>query len=217
MTRAIVSIFIVGLSFGMGTCVSSCGPLLLSYIAGTKKSALKGLIVYFLFSAARITAYLILGLAVFFLGRFAQERIFAGALFKYILLLGGLFIVFIGILMIAGKNLDFKFCRFLYSNVLERDKKSILIFGLTVGLLPCAPLLATLSVVGLTAKSWLESVLYSIAFGMGTVLSPLILLVIFAGFIPQFLGNNQKIYRIFSIICGLIIVILGIRLITKVF
>jgi sulfite exporter TauE/SafE len=158
-----------------------------------------------------------LGGAVFFLGRFAKERLFIGPLFKYIIILGGFFIVIVGLLMLLGKRWEFKLCQFLYKNILEHDKKSIVILGIIIGILPCAPLLAILSYTGLIAKSWLEAVLYSFSFGLGTFMSPLILLVMLAGAIPKFLLDKKEIYKVFSFVCGLIIVFLGIQLIRRAF
>jgi sulfite exporter TauE/SafE len=218
MLKSVISIFILGLSFGSGPCMASCGPILISYIAGTGKGPLKGFISYVVFSLARLVAYTILGLLVFFLGRFAEQRLFSGVLFKYLIASGGVFIIITGVLMLAGRSLEFKLCRFLYRNILERDKKSLFIFGLVVGLLPCAPLLATLFYAGLTSKSWPESALYGMSFGLGTFISPLAILAGLAGFLPRLMHNLKAVYcRIFSFICGLIIIFLGVQLLRKVF
>ncbi len=119
----------------------------------------------------------------------------------------------LGILRLARKPWNF-----LQEKMLEQDKKSTVILGLLIGFLPCAPLLVILSYVGLISKTWTNSLLYSFSFGMGTFVSPLILLAIFAGLIPQFLLNKKAVYsRIFSFICGLVIILLGIQLITQAF
>jgi sulfite exporter TauE/SafE len=213
--KTIGSIFILGLSFGAGPCLVSCGPILLSYIAGTKKNVFKGIWVYILFSCARIVSYLVLSLAVFYLGRFAEQRLFGALFYKYVVLLGGLFILVTGVLMALGKKWEFKLWQFLYRNILERDQKSVFLLGLVIGLLPCGPLLAILSYLGLISKNWLQSVTYGLSFGLGTFVSPLILLVLLAGIIPKFLTG--KIYRIFSFICGLIIIFFGLQLIFRFF
>jgi sulfite exporter TauE/SafE len=197
--------------------MASCGPILISYIAGTKKDILKSLLVYFLFSLARIFVYLSLSLLIYYLGVFATER-FLGNISKYILILGGLFIIAIGSLMMLGKRLESKSCRFLEKKVLEHDKKTIIAFGLAIGLIPCAPLLAVLSYIGLVSKAWVNSLLYAFSFGLGTLLSPLILLVILAGLIPRWLKDKTSVYNhAFNFICGLIIVILGSRLLIRAF
>ena len=169
------------------------------------------------FSLSRITVYLLLGLAVFFLGRLSLEKKlgdFSGTVF----IMGGSFIILVGILTILGRSIGFMPGRFLQKNIIERDKKSIVMFGLVTGLAPCAPLLAVISYVGLISKHWLQALLYSLFFGIGTFVSPLILLVIAAGSIPHFLPDKKQFFgRIFNFICGLLIVVLGLQLIMRVF
>ncbi len=173
--------------------------------------------VYILFSVARISVYVALSLAIFFLSRFAIERLLGG-LYKYVLILGGGFIIIIGLFMVFGKKLEFNFWQSLYKNLLERDKKSIFTVGLIIGLLPCAPLLSILSYVGLISRTWLSSLLYSLSFGIGTFVSPLIMLTILAGIIPRIFLEKKAIYSsIFSLICGLTIIFLGIQLIWRAF
>ncbi len=146
-----------------------------------------------------------------------MERLLGG-LYKYVLLLGGGFIIIIGLAMAFGKKLEFKFCQFLHKNLLERDGRSIFVVGLIIGLLPCAPLLSILSYVGLISRTWLSSLLYALSFGLGTFVSPLILLAILAGIIPRILLEKKAVYYpVFTIICGFTIIFLGIQLILRAF
>ena len=228
MNKIILSLFLTGLALGSGPCLASCGPFLITYIAGARKNVSKGVMVYVLFSSARIFVYVLLSLLIFFLSRFFIERLL-GNLYKYVLILGGGFIITIGLFMAFGKRLEFsrilrdpvwagKFCQSLYKHLLGRDKKSIFTVGLVIGLLPCAPLLSILSYVGLISRTWFSSLLYALSFGIGTFVSPLILLVILAGLIPRFFSKEKAIYySIFSLICGLMIIFLGIELISRAF
>jgi sulfite exporter TauE/SafE len=217
VNKIILSLFLTGLLFGSGPCIASCGPFLIAYIAGTKKDIPKSIATYILFSSARIFVYLGLSLAIFFLSRFVIEKIL-GNLSKYLLILGGGIIVLIGAFLTLGKRWEFNPWQFLYQNILEHDKKSIVAVGLIVGLLPCAPLLAILSYVGLISRTWFSSLVYTLSFGVGTFISPLILLTVLAGLIPRFLGDKKILYyQIFSFICGLTIVFLGIQLIIRAF
>jgi sulfite exporter TauE/SafE len=217
MNKIIVGLFLSGLLFGSGPCIASCGPILVSYIVGTKKSIFKGLVVYILFSLSRISVYLVLSVLIFFLGNFLLER-FLRNFSKYILALGGAFIILVGVLLAGSRRLEFRPWQFLEKNIIRRDKKSMLALGLVTGLLPCAPLLAILSYVGLVSKSWLESLFYSFSFGLGTFISPLVLLVILAGLIPKFLVDKKGLYaQIFSFISGLVIIFLGLQLVRRAF
>lgn len=213
MIHNIISIFVLGLSFGWGPCLASCGPLLLSFTAGTKKNASKSLGAYFLFSFTRVCVYLILGLLVFFFGRLIFDKL--STLFKGILLIGGFFIIILGLVMSLGRDFKFGICKLLHRHTIEYDKRSLIIFGIVLGFLPCIPLITVLSYSSLVAKSWLENILYVFAFGLGTILSPLIILAIFSGFLPRVLDGKSVYERVFRVFCGLIIIFLGIQLIIK--
>ncbi|MFH1397437.1 MAG: sulfite exporter TauE/SafE family protein [Candidatus Omnitrophota bacterium] len=212
----ILNMFLTGLLFGSGPCLASCGPILVTYIAGTKKNIAKAVISYVLFSLSRILVYLVLSLAIFFIGALSVEKIslnYSGLVYK----IGGGFIVLIGLFMVLGKRIGYPhFLNSLSKGLLEKDKKSVCLLGLIVGLLPCAPLLAVFSYIALAAKSTLESLVYGLSFGIGTILSPLILLVIASGALSGFIRKKEEVYRrVFSLACGLIIIFLGLQLILR--
>lgn len=213
--KIVLSLFLMGLSFGSGPCLASCGPILLSYTVGTRKNILNSLNVYILFSLARIAVYIALSLTIFFLGQFIIDTYFA-RFSKYIVTLFGIFLIIIGILTAIGQDLKFPLCQFLHKNLIMHDKKSVMAMGLIIGLMPCAPLLALFSYSGLVAKTALQALTYSISFGLGTFLSPLLILSVAAGIIPNFLRNLKCIYyKILSFVCGSILVFLGIQLIGR--
>ncbi len=217
MNKTAFGIFLLGLFLGSGPCLASCGPLLVSYVAGTGKSPRAGVLSYFLFSWTKILAYLILCLAIFFSGRLAIEMAWVN-FSKYIFILGGLFIIALGIFIALGSRLEFQPWWKLRAKFIKNDRKSMLILGLITGLLPCAPLLAALSYIGLISASWPAALLYGLSFGIGTLFSPLMALTIFAGVIPGFFLRTNNLYRrIFNLICGLIIILLGLRLFWRVF
>lgn len=118
--------------------------------------------------------------------------------------------------MILGNKMESGLCRNLQNKFLERDKKSIMLMGLVMGIAPCAPFLAVLSYVGLIAKTWFQSLLYGLAFGLGTLISPLILLTAFSGLLQRWIGSRQLVFgRVFNALCALIIIFLGLQLIFK--
>lgn len=215
MLKIILSLFLSGLFFGSGPCLASCGPLLISYVAGAKKQIVKSFLAYVLFSLARICVYLIVGGLIFSLGRFFTERALSG-FSKYILWSGGVFIIGIGILTASGRSFESGICGFLQRKFLKTDKKSIILLGVVIGLLPCAPLLALFSYTGLVAKSWGQSILYNLSFGIGTFFSPLLPLVLVSGFLSKFINKQAVIYqRAFSFIAGIVIIYLGAQLLIR--
>ena len=213
MFKLALSFFILGLSFGLGPCVASCGPLLISYTAATNKNILQSLKAYLLFSLSRVLVYIGLSLAIFLFGQLAGYIL--GAYARYLFALGGLFIVIIGLLVIFGKGVDFKFFRKLRDFLLKKDSKTIIILGLIIGILPCAPFISIVSYIGLVTKHWWDSLFYGLAFGLGTVFSPLFILVVLCGFIPRII-SQQRFCRIFNAL-WFIIIFLVVQLIRRVF
>jgi sulfite exporter TauE/SafE len=208
-------VFVSGILLGSGACLASCGPVFISYCIGTQKNIRKSLGSCCAFSVGRISIYILFALVIYFLGKLALEH-FLGGSFKYVLIAGGSFIILVGLLMSLGKNIEFKFLGALQNKIIAKDTKSLFLMGIIVGILPCAPLFSILSYIGLVSKNWLSSLLYSLFFGLGTAISPLILLTVFAGIVSHLLCDRTAIYhRVFSIVCGMIIMLSGIHLIMR--
>ncbi len=217
MHKIFISLFFSGILFGSGLCLSSCGPILISYVSGSQKSAAAGMLAYAVFSLSRISVYLALSIFIFFAGRFAVENT-VNEWHRHIAFLGGIFIIFIGILVAAGKHFEFTRINWLQKKLIQHDKKSLIMLGVIMGLAPCSPLLAVLSYIGLISKTWVESLAYALTFGAGTFLSPLLLLVALSGSINRFLIQKEDIYRrVFNAACGTIIIVFGIHLLVKRF
>ena len=140
MFKGAFSLFLFGVSLGFGPCVASCGPLLISYVAGTKRNVPQSLQAYGLFSLGRGVAYITLCVIVFALGQLALHQL--ARVTSLLRIAAALFIIFMGVLLILGKGLNLSSCHALKNHFIEKDKKSILIFGFLTGLMPCAPLFA---------------------------------------------------------------------------
>jgi len=220
MLRIALSIFLSGLFLGAGPCLVSCGPFLVSFIAGNKKNIKQSLWIWLIFSLSRVFAYLVLGVIAGLLSQEVIYRIYDDFLAKCIFFIGGSLVSLIGILMILNQYPQIRLCQLLKNKLVNQDTKSIAVFGLVIGLLPCAPLVTMLTYAGLISRHPGENLLYILAFGLGTATSPLLILSGLAGFIPRIISGASKTgafgaLRVFSIICGLIMIILGIQLIGK--
>lgn len=207
------SFFLLGLAFGIGPCLASCGPLLISYIAGTNKTIKESILVYTLFSLSRVLVYSILSIAIFLFGQ-ALTNYFLGNLSRYLFIFGGLFIIIVGILIMLGKSPENKLCQRMHSFFLKKDRKTVVLLGVIIGILPCAPLISIFSYIGLMAKTWVSALFVGLFFGIGSALSPLLILAAASGAISRFVSNN-KFYRIFYFFCGLIIIFFGVQLLRK--
>lgn len=207
-----MSFFLLGFSFGAGPCLVACGPLFLSYSAGTGKGLAGSALAYILFSFSRIAVYLALGIAIFLFGQ-AMTNYALGSFSRYLYVIGGSFIILLGVFIAIGKNLNHAFCHKIQGAFIKKDAKTLVILGMVVGILPCAPLISVISYIGLIARTWFDSLLFSLYFGLGTAVSPLFLLALFTGLIPKWM--NPRILKLFNLACGLVVVFLGARLIRR--
>lgn len=215
MLDFIASFFLLGLTFGAGPCLASCGPVLICYVAGSGRGMAKGFKAYLLFSSVRIFVYLAMVTVVFFLGK-ALNAIQGFS--KFISVGGGIFIILVGMFMAMGRKMEFGFFKTVKEHFLDRENRSIIVLALITGLLPCAPLIAVLYFIGASSRSLFSSLLNSFSFGLGTFLSPLIFLVILGAWIPRFFSLRNNLYgRIFNLVCGLITIFLGARMAWRFF
>lgn len=210
--KIFLSFFLLGFSFGAGPCLVACGPLFLSYSAGTGKGLARSALAYILFSFSRIAVYLALGIAIFLFGQ-AMTNYALGSFSRYLYIFAGAFIVLLGFFIAIGKNFNHAFCHKIQGFLIKKDAKTIIILGMVIGILPCAPLISVISYIGFIAKSWWDSLTFSLYFGLGTIASPLFLLALFTGLIPRFM--HPKIMKLFNFACGLVVVFLGARLICR--
>lgn len=214
MVRVVLSLFLTGVFLGGGPCLLSCGPLLVSYITATKENPLGGLKTYIIFSLTRIFVYLIFGLLVGLFGEWVLHKFFESQGLKVLFFLFGLFLLILGFfLMIEKFPIGQKCSSLLHQRLLKKDIKNIIIFGLIVSFSPCLPLMAVLGYIALISDHWLKGVAYMGAFGLGTVISPMIIFSLFAGWSAKVLKGHEKVFRILKIICGAVLFYLGINLI----
>lgn len=208
-----LQIFGIGFSFGVfGPCFLVCTPVLITYIAGTKRTfgeAVKDILV---FLSGRFLAYIFLGALAGLSGALIRE--FAGSQLSYAFrqLAGAVTIFFAGIILMSK---DHTACACHGPNNRLLNFGSIFLFGLFIGIVPCAPLLALLFDISLMSKGIFDGALYAAAFGIGTFLSGLIMVSIIAGLvtrIPAAFVRSKWLNIIFKIACALLLAGLGASL-----
>lgn len=206
------SLFLTGLVLGYGPCLLSCGPMLVSYIAATKEGPAGGLRTYAIFALTKILVYLALGVLVGFFGEFVLHRLFESAWLKFFYFGFGVFLFILGVLLCAEKFPWGKKCSGWFGAGGQKDIKNIIVFGLVVSFSPCWPLLAVLGYIALISDHWTKGLLYMGSFGLGTVISPMIVLSMAAGWIARVLHRHERILRLTRIFCGAILCYLGFAL-----
>jgi sulfite exporter TauE/SafE len=169
----IFELFTIGITMAFGPCLFFCTPIVLSYIAGTQDNWRKGFKSVLIFSMSRAIVYVLLGLLAGFFGKMLTTTLDKYSLTIYFI--GGIFISLSGILILLGKNPNLHLCQTLRKYTVEDDIRNTIILGIIIGLLPCTPLLGILVYISLVSKDLWQGALLGLSFGVGTMISPLII------------------------------------------
>ncbi len=204
------SLFVTGIFLGSGPCLLSCGPLLLSYVASTKTGAVSGLKTYLVFCGVRLSVYLSFGAGAGMLGAWVVHRFLESGSLAVLYAAFGAFLVLLGLFFILEDLVPHRWRASLTCCHEGRgDLRNIAVFALIVSLAPCAPLLAMFGYVALVSDAWYKGIVYMGAFGLGTVISPLILLVFLTGWFGSWLQKHRVVLRAVRVTSGLIFILLG--------
>lgn len=205
-----IHLFLLGLSLSFGPCLLFCSPILLPYIAATKKGWKEGFKNAIVFSLSKTVAYLFLGVLAAFLGAAIHDII--SAKIKIIFISGGLLISLMGIIIILGIGTKYSFCPKWCKELAIEGLRGTVLLGLIVGILPCIPLLGAITFIAVSSKNILEGFIYALCFGTGVFISPLLLLGPLAGIISKLISKNKILSWILTRLCGIILVLMGISL-----
>lgn len=189
-----------------------CAPLLASYSAVFKKGFKKSLISYLVFSTCKIIGYIILALIwTKVINLFSNHLIQKFAVFFYNLLAA--FIILIGITTIFyKKDKPNSFCRIVHRGNIRNTG----LMGFLVGLSPCLPLIGILNYIAIISPNLTSAAVLSFTFGLGTMISPLLLIVTFSAKISQIFSRNKRIEKIIKITGGLALIFLGLIVILRI-
>ena len=210
-----IDLFVIGVVLSWGPCFSFCAPLTLPFIAATQKGWREGLKLSLVFSLARIVPYLVLSLISASIGRYIIQNFYQGQAKLIIYITTGTFISLLGVIILIGKSPYLHLCP-PAKKVDKGGAKEMVLLGLLVGFAPCLPLLAVLAYIALYAQNLLQGAFLGLSFGLGTLISPLILAGTLAGGVSLILLKKPLVYKIFSRGCGLILMYFGIEMIIRV-
>jgi thiol:disulfide interchange protein DsbD len=210
--KTYLQLFGIGFGFGLaGPCLLVCTPVLAAYIAGRQAAWKRTLSDILIFLVGRLFAYLILGylagLSGVVLRQFCSSKfiIFVNAL-------GGVIIVLLGIYVWVGKEPFRLFGKCGAGTIFSSG--SLFMLGFTMGVLPCAPLLALLLEIALISKTALSGIVYALFFGLGTLVSGFIVITALSGtlaWLPAKILKSKKSNLIFRTICALLLMWLGLN------
>ncbi|HNW38966.1 MAG TPA: sulfite exporter TauE/SafE family protein [Candidatus Omnitrophota bacterium] len=205
MKESLYYLFLSGLILGCGPCLGFCAPILTGFIATYKPSLKKALGSYLSFSLAKLASYMILGALCGVFSGMLKSSLFTGYLDAVNIVLGS-FVLLIGILtLISNEPLGNRYCSFLARGNLRNAG----ILGLLAGFSPCLPFLGILDYIVIISHSPPEGLFYAFIFGLGTSISPVILIALLSGKLAGDLSNNKKIKALIRIISSLTLICLG--------
>jgi sulfite exporter TauE/SafE len=213
--------FAGGLLYGVAVCTASCLPYVTGYIAGVGAGFRKGVKVTLLFSSGRILAYALIGALIgLFSGIFSLVisetaitpfQMYSSLVFGIITILIGAFILF--------KTKTQSKCE-LQGNMVPVKKSGrfgvdfgAFTLGLGRGLVVCPPLIMLL-VYAIPFSNMVGSITLAVLFGLGTTLSPILLL----GGVTGWLLNKAPLFRKWISIAGAgVLIVLGaITIVTSI-
>lgn len=198
--------FMLGLTSGLTVCSWSCLPYIGPYIIGSKTGFSSGVRAVLMFSLGKLISYALLGALAGYLGNKVLEYSRSGLASTVLALL----------IIWLGDTLFFKTkCRNgKATSKIQHDTYllPLLFLGITAGMAPCLPLSGVL-LSAAASHSVIKGFWTTILFGMGTTISPLIIIGGMMGWFSGGLSRKIPQYSpLFQKICGLILVSLGIRL-----
>ena len=206
--------FTVGLLYGLVFCTSACLPYIASYIAGIGAGFRKGVIVTLIYNSGRITAYaLIGGLVGAFSGVF---RLFVSEATmspfqEYSSYAFSIVTIAIGVsIILKNRSPSSCECKVEGNENLEVKKHArfdvrAFSLGLTRGLIICPPLVMLL-LYSVPFAAPFDTFAVAVLFGLGTAVSPLLLL----GGVTGWLLNKAPLFRKWiSTVGAAILILLG--------
>jgi cytochrome c-type biogenesis protein len=185
-----------GFLYGLVFCTSTCLPYVASYIAGINAGFRKGVAVTLIFNSGRITAYAIIGAAIGVFKLLANDS-FRSAFQTYSSFAFSIVTIAIGVTILVRNKPPACNCpeeaSIAVGSKRLRDRFDIRAYtlGLSRGLILCTPLLAILAY-SVTFASPVDSFALAVLFGVGTSLSPILLL----GGATGWLLNKAPLFRI---------------------
>lgn len=210
----IMYLLLQGFIVGYGPCLAICIPVIVPYIAGTRRTWHEGLTATLYFSLTRLFVYVLLGGVSGYIGAFLISYYYSRNIGYYIWSAGAGILILVGLLVMVGTHLDFGVCHRVSKRFLvDHPAGSMMVLGLLVGLSPCIPLIGILLEIALLAQNFVVGAMYGFFFGIGTVLSPMLLVGALTPMISGRLHNYPMVYRTFVFLCGLTMIGFGVFII----
>jgi sulfite exporter TauE/SafE len=202
-------LFLAGFAAAFGPCLITCSPVVVPFIAGTSENLTQSIVRSLFFSLFRLLAFALVGVGTALVG-----RSLLGLLGRYgpdVTIFMGALIALIGIIILLGKDLSFDICRWLHAETTQ-GLKGAAVLGVLMGIMPCAARLSVLGYIAVRARTIWQGATLALAFGLGEVWSPVLILAVFSGLLPKII-RTPKAQDILRRASGALILLIGLRLI----
>jgi len=199
-------LFMLGLTYGLTVCSWSCLPYIGPYVMGTQGGFAGGIRSAILFSLGKLVSYALLGALAGYLG-----SVISGYSRESFQKISGLVILWLGgTLFFREKN---KCGKNSHGALPQRHANfQLILLGVTAGAVPCLPM-SGLLLYASSSHSIVDGCFMTVVFGLGTTVSPLIVIAGGMGWISRNIGRKIPEHSLLlRRICGLILVISGIKL-----
>src|SRR3990170_2524803 len=210
-----VEAIFVGLLYGLVYCTPTCLPYIASYIAGVGADFRKGLVATLIFNLGRVTTYALIGSLVSILSgvfRFVVNESSLSAFQQYSSFVFGIVTIVIGIAVLLKSKATPRDCDPVGHKNSGLNKFGVRFdvgafsLGLSRGLIVCPPL-AIFLLYSLSFGAPIDSFFLAVLFGLGTALSPMLLL----GGVSGWLLNKAPMFRKWIALVGAgVLIMLGI-------
>jgi len=206
--------FAGGLFYGSVFCTASCLPYIASYIAGIGTGFRKSILVTLVYNSGRVAAYALIGAAIGILGGVFRMLVSEASLFPfqtYSSVAFGIVTIAIGAsILLKSKAKTCNEATVENVAVQARTLKTrfdlrAFSLGFSRGLVICTPLLALL-LTSVAFAAPIDSLVLAVLFGLGTAISPILLL----GGATGWLLNKAPLFRRWiSIFGGVLLIVFG--------
>lgn len=190
--ESLVSAFGLGLIYGLGPCTFSCAPILMPIVMSTSKNYMQGLWYTLVFSFGRVLVYTFLGALMGFLGKILNISLPSWTM--------GVFMIILGVALFFKLH-----TKCLVPKIKIKGIHMSFLAGIIMGFSPCAPLLAALGL-AISSKSAILGGLITLIFGIGTTLSPLLIL----GMVSGKWASLREFQKINNYVAGVFVILIGI-------
>ncbi len=196
-----ITLFALGVVYGTTVCSLSCLPILAPCLLSTGRGFKDGILLSLSFMQGKVLAYAFLGGLAAWLGSSFLTNIIPQPIIGMVLIAVGILLPFMGQ----------KKCSTDCSRVNRR--LPLFTLGMSTSLIPCPPLVAIL-VTAAQKGSISIGILYGALFGIGLMISPLLLAAGGAAAIGNTINMKSNSVRIFTqTVSTLLIISMGIRFI----